>query len=188
MAYMAFHYSLNPVIAQVQGVCTGAGLYLVELVDLAIAAGTARFSHAEQRFGLAGNTWHLNTQIIKYGPKKARELLLLGDEFDGREAVELGLANRSVPEGDLEPTVEEWARRVAQHPRDALVTGKAMHQMALDSLGGSQQFWRGYVGHTLGTNLRFEDDEFNFLRERERRGTRDAFAERDRHYRPDVRD
>src|ERR1035438_4095296 len=42
MNYMAFQYSLKPVIAQVHGVCTGAGLYLVELVDLAIAADTAR--------------------------------------------------------------------------------------------------------------------------------------------------
>lgn len=182
MGYMAFHYSMKPVIAQVQGTCTGAGLYLVELVDLALSADTARFSHAEQRLGLAGNTWHLNTQILKYGPKKTRELLLLGDEFDGKEAEALGLVNRSVPEDDLEGAVEDWARRIAQHPRDALVTGKAMYQMALDSLGGSQQFWRGYVGHTLGTNLRFEPDEFNFLRQRSRGGTRSAFEERDEHY------
>jgi enoyl-CoA hydratase len=58
-----------------------------------------------------------------------------------------------------------------------------MHQMALDSLGGTQQFARGYVGHTLGTNLRFEEDEFNFLRERGRRGTREAFADRGEHFR-----
>ncbi|MFE2429319.1 enoyl-CoA hydratase/isomerase family protein [Streptomyces sp. NPDC059373] len=182
MNYMAFQYSLKPVIAQIQGVCVGAGLYLAELVDLAICADTARFSHAEQRLGLAGNTWHLNTQIIKYGPKRARELLLLGEEFNGPQAADWGLVNRSVPEEDLEATVDEWARKVAQHPRDALVTGKAMYQMALDSLGGTQQFWRGYVGHTLGTNLRFEPDEFNFLRERGRLGTREAFADRDSHY------
>jgi enoyl-CoA hydratase len=180
--YMAFHYSLKPVIAQVHGVCTGAGLYLVELVDLAIAADTARFSHAEQRLGLAGNTWHLNTQILKYGPKRARELLLLGETFDGRQAAEWGLVNRAVPEADLAATVADWAERVAAHPRDALVTGKAMWQMALDSLGGSQQFARGYVGHTLGTNLRLEADEFNFLKERRDRGTRDSFGERDEHY------
>lgn len=180
--YMAFHYSLKPVIAQVQGTCTGAGLYLVELVDLAIAADTARFSHAEQRLGLAGNTWHLNTQILKYGPKRARELLLLGDSFDGRKAAEWGLVNRSVPESELASTVAEWAERVAAHPRDALVTGKAMWQMALDSLGSSQQFARGYVGHTLGTNLRLEDDEFNFLKERQRKGTRESFGDRDGHY------
>ncbi|ODU07013.1 MAG: hypothetical protein ABS81_02655 [Pseudonocardia sp. SCN 72-86] len=180
--YQAFHYALKPVIAQVQGVCTGAGLYLVELVDLAVSTIDARFSHAEQRLGLAGNTWHLNTQILKYGPKKARELLLLGDEFDGAEAERIGLVNRAVAAGELEATVTSWAERIAQHPRDALVTGKAMHQMALDSLGGSQQFARGYVGHTLGTNLRFEDDEFNFLRERRRSGTREAFGGREKHY------
>jgi enoyl-CoA hydratase len=178
--YMAFQYSLKPVIAQVQGWCTGAGLYLVELVDLAIAADDARFSHSEQRLGLAGNTWHLNTQIMTYGPKKARELLLLGDNFDGRDAERLGLVNQSVPQEQLEATVEDWARRVAQHPRDALVTGKAMFQMALDSLGGSQQFYRGYVGHTLGTNLRLEEDEYNFLRERRDKGTTAAFKERNK--------
>jgi enoyl-CoA hydratase len=182
--YMAFQYSLKPIIAMVQGVCTGAGLYLVELVDLAIAAQDARFSHAEQRLGLAGNTWQLNTQILKYGPKKARELLLLGDEFDGTEAERIGLVNRAVPAAELETAVTEWAVRIAQHPRDALVTGKAMWQLALDSLGGSQQFARGYVGHTLGTNIRYEEDEFNFLRERRQSGTSGAFAERERHYRP----
>lgn len=180
--YKAFHFSLKPVIAQVHGVCTGAGMYLVELVDLAIAADTARFSHAEQRLGLAGNTWHLNTQILKYGPKRAREILLLGDEFDGQDAERFGTVNRSVPEADLEGTVQAWAERIAQHPRDALVTGRAMWQQAMESLGGSEQFARGYAGHTLGTNLRFEEDEFNFLRARRRSGTKNAFAQREGHY------
>ncbi|ODU07056.1 MAG: hypothetical protein ABS81_02955 [Pseudonocardia sp. SCN 72-86] len=180
--YKAFQYCHKPVIAQVHGVCTGAGLYLVELVDLAIAADDSRFSHAEQRLGLAGNTWHLNSQILQYGPKRARELLLLGDEFDGTAAAEFGLVNRSVPEDRLEATVEEWAARIAQHPRDALVTGRAMWQLAMDSLGGSDQFARGYVGHTLGTNLRFEADEFNFLKQRSQNGTRAAFVEREGRY------
>jgi enoyl-CoA hydratase len=182
MNYMAFQYSMKPVIAQVHGVCTGAGLYLVELVDLAIAADTARFSHAEQRLGLAGNTWQLNTEILLYGPKRARELMLLGEEFDGQQAAAWGLVNRSVPADQLGSAVDDWARRIARHPRDALVTAKAVHQMALDSLGGTQQFWRGTVGHTLGTNLRFEPDEFNFLRERSRHGTGATFRERDGHH------
>jgi enoyl-CoA hydratase len=179
MNYMAFQYSLKPVIAQVHGACMGAGLYLVELTDLAIAADSTRFSHAEQRLGLAGNTWQLNTEILLYGPKRARELMLLGEDFDGRQAAAWGLVNRSVPEAELAVTVDDWANRIARHPRDALVTAKAVHQMALDSLGGTQQFWRGTVGHTLGTNLRLEDDEFNFLRERSRHGTRAAFRDRD---------
>src|SRR5947199_226181 len=86
---------------------------VARLVHLAIAAQDTRFSHAEQRFGLAGNTWHLNTQILMYGAKKARELLLLGDTFDGREAVANGLVNRAVPAPELEAAVEEWAARIA---------------------------------------------------------------------------
>ena len=180
--YMAFQNSAKPVIAQVHGHCTGVGMYLVELVDLAIAADDARFSHAEQRLGLAGNTWHMSSQILLYGAKKARELMLLGNTFDGPEAQRLGLINLSVPAEALEQTVEDWARRISRHARDALVTGKAMHQMALESLGAAEQFARGYVGHTLGTSLRFEPDEFNFVRERAHEGTATAFKQRDERF------
>lgn len=182
MNYMAFQNSMKPVIAQVHGHCTGVGIYLVELVDLALCAHDTRFSHAEQRLGLAGNTWHMNSQILMYGAKKARELMLMGDVFDGPQAQRLGLVNLSVPFDELEGTVAEWAGRIAKHPRDALVTGKAMHQMALESLGAAAQFARGYVGHTLGTNLRLERDEFNFLRERAREGTTATFKQRDERF------
>jgi len=182
MNYMSFQNSLKPIIAQVHGHCTGVGLYMVELVDLAIAAADTRFSHAEQRLGLAGNTWHMNSQILMYGAKKARELMLLGDEFDGQTAERLGLINQAVPAHTLEQAVEDWARRICRHPRDALVTGKAMHQMAMESLGAAEQFARGYVGHTLGTNLRLEPGEFNFLKERRQDGTTATFKERDKHF------
>lgn len=182
MNYMAFQNSMKPVIAQVHGHCTGVGMYLVELVDLAICANDAQFSHAEQRLGLAGNTWHMNSQILMYGAKKARELMLLGNSFDGPTAERLGLVNLSVPGDALEAAVNDWAQRIARHPRDALVTGKAMHQMALESLGGAAQFSRGYVGHTLGTNLRFEDDEFNILRNRSQEGTTATFKQRDQRF------
>ena len=71
---------------------------------------------------------------------------------------------------------------MAKNPRDALITGKAIHMMALDSLGATQQFMRGYVGHTLGTGLKFEPGEFNFFRERRERGTKKAFKGRDAAY------
>jgi enoyl-CoA hydratase len=183
--YMAFQYAIKPIIAQVQGACVGMGIYLAELVDLVVCSDTARFSHSEQRLGFAGNTWHLNTMLLQYGPKKTRQMLLFGTEFTGAEAEQLGMANTCVPEADLERTTEEWAELVARNPRDALVTGKAIHQMALDSLGATQQFYRGYVGHTLGTGLRFEDDEFNFFRAQRDHGTKKAFRDRDSHFAED---
>jgi hypothetical protein len=40
-------------------------------------------------------------------------------------------------------------------------------------------FDTGFVGHTLFTNLRWEDDEFNFIRQRESAGATAAIEKRD---------
>lgn len=178
-AVVAFQNSAKPVIAQVHGHCVGIGLYLVEVVDLAICAHTTRFSHAEQRLGLAGNTFQLATLIVAYGPKKARELLLFGDQFDGPQAEAIGLVNRSVPDDELEATVAAWAAKVALNAKDALVMGKAAHAMALQSLGMSGYVYSGMVSHALATNVKFEPDDFNFFRSRSDGGTRAAFEARD---------
>ena len=69
-AVMAFQNSAKPVLAQVQGHCVGIDLMLVEVVDLAICAHSTRFSHAEQRLGLAGNTFNLASLIVAYGPRR----------------------------------------------------------------------------------------------------------------------
>jgi enoyl-CoA hydratase len=181
-AVSGFQNSAKPVIAQVHGHCVGIGMYLVEVSDLAICAHSTRFSHAEQRLGLAGNTFNLATLIVAYGPKKARELLLFGDQFDGPTAESVGVVNRSVPDDELESTVEAWAEKVCRNAKDALVMGKAAHAMALASLGMSGYIHAGMVGHALGTNVKFDEGEFNFFRARRDGGTKNAFQGRDAHH------
>jgi enoyl-CoA hydratase len=90
--------------------------------------------------------------------------------------------NRTVPEADLEATVEEWAAKVALNAKDALVMGKAAHAMALQSLGMSGYVYSGMVGHALATNVKFEPDDFNFFRSRRDGGTKTAFLGRDAHH------
>lgn len=182
-AIWAFQNSVKPVIAQVHGNCVGIGIMLVEVCDLALCAHTTRFSHAEQRLALAGNTFNLATLILMYGPKKARELLLLGDIFDGHEAERIGLVNRTVPADELEATVAEWCEKVARNAKDALVMGKAAHSMALASLGVSGYVHSGVVAHALATNVKYDEGEFNFFRARRDGGTRAAFETRDAFHR-----
>ena len=91
--------------------------------------------------------------------------------------------NRSVPEEDLDATVAEWAEKVSRNAKDALVMGKAVHAMALASLGITGSFYGGMVGHALATNVKFEADDFNFFRQRRDQGTRAAFEGRDAHHR-----
>ena len=76
-------YCTKPTLSLVQGYCVGAGLYIVEASDLAIAAEDAKIGHPEQKMGLAGASYMTSVNILAMGPKKARELLLLGETMNG---------------------------------------------------------------------------------------------------------
>lgn len=167
-------YCTKPTLSLVQGHCAGAGLYIVECSDLAIAATDARIGHPEQKMGLAGAAYLTSWCMLTLGPRKARELLLLGEVIDGTEAARIGLVNKAVPPEQLAQAGEEWAERIVRLPRDAIAIGKAATHLALDSLGMTTQFVHGYVGHALGTNIRYEPDENNFMKERRQKGVTGA--------------
>jgi enoyl-CoA hydratase len=175
-------YCSKPTIALVRGYCMGAGLHIVEACDLAIASDAARMGHPEQKAGLAGAAYMTAWNILAAGPKKARELLLIADMLKPEEAVQMGLVNKIVPDADLEAAGEDWAGRIAKLPRDAIAFGKAATNLALDSLGMTSQFAQGYVMHALSTNIRYEEDEYNFMKKRRDEGVRSASHGREERY------
>ena len=67
-------------------------------------------------------------------------------------------------------------------PKDAIAIGKAATHLAMDSLGMTSQFVHGYVSHALGTNIRYEEGEFNFMKKRRDQGVRTAAHEREGHF------
>ncbi|MBT2302524.1 enoyl-CoA hydratase/isomerase family protein [Variovorax paradoxus] len=175
-------YCSKPTIALVRGYCVGAGLHIVEACDLAIASDGARLGHPEQKAGLAGAAYMTAWNILAAGPKKARELLLIADMLEPEQAVQMGLVNKVVPDADLETAGEDWAGRIAKLPRDAIAFGKAATNLALDSLGMTSQFAHGYVVHALSTNIRYEEDEYNFMKKRRDEGVRSASHGREERY------
>ena len=54
------------------------------------------------------------------GTARAKQLILLGQRFDAARALELGVVNRVVPEGEAEAAALEWARMLAEQPQAAL--------------------------------------------------------------------
>ena len=50
-----------------------------------------------------------------YGAKKARELFLLGDNFNGHDAERMGLVNRAVPIAELESLYRQVLDTAAPH-------------------------------------------------------------------------
>ena len=150
--------------------------------DMTLAADESMIGHAEQRLGFAGAMYVLPILISLVGQKKARELLLTGKLLDGKEAERIGLINQSFPAEQLEEETRKLAKSMTLLPRDGIAIGKACARLAYDSMGLSSGFSQGYIGHTMFTNTRFEEGEYNFLRRRRDVGVKDAIKERDERY------
>lgn len=123
----------KPLIAAVHGAVAGFGLSLMLAADLALAADDAYFTLAYSNIALSpdgGATWSLPRHI---GMKRAMEVALLGDRFDARRALELGLINRVVPKGVLEQESMALAARLAAGAAEALARTKALLDQSFDN-------------------------------------------------------
>ena len=169
-------------IAQVHGHCIGEGILILEHCDMAIVAQDAHLSHAEQRLGFAGSGIPMVSLFQTVGYKRARWMLLSGEAIDGTEAERIGLVTKAVPPDKLEEETAKIANQVALLPKDGIAIGKASNHLICDILGLSKGWSTGYLTHTLFTNLRYEPDEWVFLKERKDKGARAGFHKRDERY------
>ncbi len=166
-------------IAQVNGLAVGGGLYLTLVSDITIAGERAKFSHAEMRLGHAGTTYVLPIEFALIGVKKCRELMLTGEPISAKEAKEIGMVNRVVPDNKLEEEVMRMAKVICLNPADGIAIGKAHMHLVLDSMGMGQTFTSGYILHALFNNLRYSPDEFNYFKVAAEKGLKEAAHERD---------
>jgi 2-(1,2-epoxy-1,2-dihydrophenyl)acetyl-CoA isomerase len=106
----------KPVIASIPGAAAGAGLSFALACDLRIASENAVFTTAFARVGFSGDYGgsYFLTQVV--GSAKARELYLLSDRVDAKEAERLGLVHQVVPPDALEDRTRALAERLASGP------------------------------------------------------------------------
>ena len=122
----------QPTIAKVRGVAVGAGCNLALGCDLVVASQTARFSEIFARRGLSldfGGSWLLPRRI---GMHRAKELALLAEIVGASDALEMGLINRVLPDGEVDAFVENWARKLAEGPPIALAQTKRLLNNSLN--------------------------------------------------------
>ncbi|WP_409184822.1 enoyl-CoA hydratase/isomerase family protein [Amycolatopsis sp. VS8301801F10] len=122
----------QPTIAAVHGYAIGAGAEFALGCDLILAAEDAVFGFPEVSLGLSVTGAASRLLPLLVGPVKAKELLLLGDRFDGRRAHDLGLVNAAVPSDELMPLALGWAEKIAHHPPEAATMAKRALDAGID--------------------------------------------------------
>jgi enoyl-CoA hydratase len=116
-------------IAAVNGFALGGGCELTQCCDLVLAAETARFGQPEVNLGVtpgAGGTQRLARVV---GMHRAKELNLLGEMIDAREAHRIGIANRVVPADGLMTEARALADKlIAKAPITLRLIKEAMNE------------------------------------------------------------
>lgn len=128
----------RPIVGAINGVAVGAGAVIACACDLRIAAAGAKFGFIFPKVGLCGadmGATYLLPRIVGLG--HASELLMFGDVIDAPRALELGLVNRVVADGEEAVRLaREWAERLAAGPAFAHSMTKQMleseHAMSLE--------------------------------------------------------
>jgi enoyl-CoA hydratase/carnithine racemase len=156
----------KPVLAAINGPCTGAGLQVTLSCDLRLASEEARFGFRENNIGLipgAGGCSRL-VRLIGYG--KAKELIFTGEMISSEEAQRIGLINRVVARDELMSHTRALAEHLLTRAPEALGLAKRIlwHSVTSD-------FQTGRLLESLGQSvlLRTEDHREGIRAFREKR-------------------
>lgn len=127
----------TPVVAAVHGNCVGIGTTMLLHCDLVVADPGARFSLPFVDLGLvpeAGSSLLL-PQLA--GRRRSARYLLLGETFDAKEALTIGLVSHIAPAGDLEESQRALVDRLLAKPAEALRQTQRLlrHGAAAEVLG-----------------------------------------------------
>jgi enoyl-CoA hydratase len=168
-------------VAEVSGFALGGGFELALMADIAVVADDARIGMPATRFlGPALGSLHLF--FHRLGPVLARRMLLTGDILTAGELAHLSLFTEVIDPADVERRAAWWARKAARMPADGIAIAKEAFRLVEQTQAYQGAEVTGYLIHAYGTNLRFEEGEFNFVKARAQHGTSAAFALRDAHF------
>jgi dihydroxynaphthoic acid synthetase len=167
-----------PVIAMVNGYCMGGGHELALWCDLVIASENAVLGQTGAKVGACptvGATQYL-PRII--GERLAREMIFCARRFTAKEAVEIGLINKCVPQKDLLAETLKWCETMKGHSALTLRMTKKSLNFESDLLYASWQHGMELLAYVWGSEeanegmdafLAGRPADFNRFRERDRK-------------------
>ena len=102
------------IVAAVNGPAYGAGLNMVCLSDVIIAAPEAKFCFPMTRLGIIPGYAGAARLALFVGKAKASEMSLMARPIDGEDAYRWGLANKVVPKERLLDEALAWAEEITK--------------------------------------------------------------------------
>lgn len=119
---MLVRLSKSPVvsIAMINGRASGVGSELALASDMRFASDKAVLSQFEIGAGFVPGGGPMARLPRLIGRGRALEVLLSGNDIDGKLAERYGYVNRSFPEGELNSFVDALARRIATFDKQSL--------------------------------------------------------------------
>jgi enoyl-CoA hydratase len=122
----------KPVVAAVTGYALGGGLELALCADFRVVGESAKLGQPEILLGVipgAGGTQRLPRLV---GPARAKDIIFTGRFVPAAEALEMGLADKVVPDGEVYQAARDLVSRYATGPAVALRAAKQAVDDGLD--------------------------------------------------------
>lgn len=129
---MAIFDMHKPVITGLHGYCLAGGTDLALLSDIVVASEDAVIGFPPVR-AMGGPPAHMWTYLV--GPQWAKRLLLTGDSISGKDAAQIGLVYKAVPQDALEDELESLAAKMAMIDIELLAVNKRSVNLALELMG-----------------------------------------------------
>jgi enoyl-CoA hydratase len=143
----------KPVVAAVNGAAVGLGCNVALMSDIVYMADTAFFADTHVSIGLVCGDGGAVFWPLLMGLLRCKEYLLTGDRIPAAKAVELGLANKAVPDADLLTEARAMADRLAAQPRQAMQeTKRALNLHLQDYILRAAPFALAAEGESFATD------------------------------------
>jgi enoyl-CoA hydratase len=113
-----------PLVAAVNGPAVGLGCTLAAISDLVYIAESAYLSDPHVTVGLTAGDGGAPFWPLTMSLTKAKELLFFGKRISAEEAVQLGLANATTPDGNVLDYAIDIAEKLAALPAQAVQSTK----------------------------------------------------------------
>jgi enoyl-CoA hydratase/carnithine racemase len=168
-------------VTAVRGYALGGGFELALMSDISVVASNTLVGMPATRFlGPALGSIHMF--FHRLGPVLARRLLLTGDTVEASSLDRDRVFTEVLPDEKVEARAAWWAQKVARMPADGLAIAKEAFRLVEHLQAYQGEEVTSYLLHAFGTNLQFDEGEFNFVKLRAQHGTKKAFELRDEHF------